>query len=582
MKLLLTFVWLLAFQASFSQQHSWFHNFDASTFFPIRLHQSCITTNNKGELYTILSFYQDSAVVKVGGRDSILLRYNGNSLLAQVDSLNGEIIWLKQFGGTGTITATGININTSNNIYIVGNYRDTADFNPGIKKYILTAKSHQYKAFILKLNPNGDFKWVKDFGNNSSCTINSIEFGANSNILLSGSFSNTQDFDPDTSKITRSSFNIAAAFVALYDSTAKFKFVRTYGGAGYDRGITAKYDNNGFIYFLSNFEGDLSKFRGIRVIQRRSNGESDILLSKLDTLGNEIWVKQIGGRFQDLGKGIEIDRYNNIYLCGEYSGTVHFDTNNLKYQLKASQGSQVRYHSQKGDDVFVLKLDNLGKVKWLKDFGGMGLDRVASFDLTQNDMLLIGGDFSDTIDFQTDSSKSLKIVPKKEDMFLTILDSKGDYIRHYQFMVDKVGQLLNTTTSGDNIYMSGYYFDTLSYRYGNNQDTSFHSTRSRNFSYFLHHIEGNQYTVGLENNLNQSRSVLAYPNPTNGSFHIRTEKTFNMASIRIRDVQGRHVADKTYTSSNQIDLLIDGMNGIYFVEVTIDNQPPTFIKVIKQ
>src|SRR6185295_15766788 len=81
-------------------------------------------------------------------------------------------------------------------------------------------------------------------------------------------------------------------------------------------------------------------------------GTNDVFISKLDSSGNFIWAKAIGGITDDYGSSIAIDDSGNIYVTGYFSSVVDFDPGAAVFNL-ASVGGPT-------GDIFILKLDSSG------------------------------------------------------------------------------------------------------------------------------------------------------------------------------------------------------------------------------
>ncbi|MBK9317796.1 MAG: hypothetical protein IPM91_02425 [Bacteroidetes bacterium] len=88
--------------------------------------------------------------------------------IAKLD-LNGNLIWAKGIGGIGNDHCSDLEIDPSGFLYYVGNYIDTVDFNPGIGIYNLNSSFNT--AFILKTDLNGNFIWVKDISGGQSWSM---------------------------------------------------------------------------------------------------------------------------------------------------------------------------------------------------------------------------------------------------------------------------------------------------------------------------------------------------------------------------------------------------------------------------
>ena len=91
------------------------------------------------------------------------------------------------------------------------------------------------------------------------------------------------------------------------------------------------------------------------------NGLQDIFICKLDTIGNFIWAKSMGGVNNDAGNSITTDAFGNVYTVGmfEYSD-VDFDPGSGVYNLSADPLGT----------TFISKLGPAGDFIWAKSIGG--------------------------------------------------------------------------------------------------------------------------------------------------------------------------------------------------------------------
>jgi len=87
--------------------------------------------------------------------------------------------------------------------------------------------------------------------------------------------------------------------------------------------------------------------------------------------------------------------------------------------------------------------------------------------------------------------------------------------------------------------------------------------------------------VGIEESGFANELVL-YPNPTNGIFSITSEIALSNASIRIFDLNGKLMSEKTNLNGNNFDFnLQEVSNGIYFAEI-ITGEKSRRIKLLKE
>jgi hypothetical protein len=202
------------------------------------------------------------------------------SLFTVNHSFAQELSFAKGFGGASAETVTDIDIDPNGNIYLMGTFRGTVDFDPG-EGITELSTSDRRAIYVAKFNPSGELIWAKqigagkaDFGVSSTILNGKLEVDNSGNVYLCGQFAYRADFDPGPGTTTLTPVGT-------------------------------------------------------------SQGPSDIFFSKWDTDGNLVWVKQIGGTSatDDLANDIALAPNGNIFITGAYRGTVDFDpgagTNNL-------------------------------------------------------------------------------------------------------------------------------------------------------------------------------------------------------------------------------------------------------------
>src|SRR5262249_28262631 len=86
--------------------------------------------------------------------------------------------------------------------------------------------------------------------------------------------------------------------------------------------------------------------------------------SKLDTDGNLVWARAMGGAGEDSGGAIAIDGSGNVFTTGGFEQTVDFDPGPGSFNLTSVNFS----------DIFVSKLDNAGNFVWARSMGGFTSD----------------------------------------------------------------------------------------------------------------------------------------------------------------------------------------------------------------
>lgn len=139
----------------------------------------------------------------------------------------------------------------------------------------------------------------------------------------------------------------------VFANDGYFARAKSIGGGGDDSSKGISVDDSGNIYTIGNFYGTVDFDPGSGSFYLTSHGGSDIFISKLDSNGNFVWAKSMGGVSNDSGLGISIDNSGNIYTIGSFTGTVDFDPDLGGFNLT-------------GGGVFFGKLDSYGNFLWAK------------------------------------------------------------------------------------------------------------------------------------------------------------------------------------------------------------------------
>lgn len=185
------------------------------------------------------------------------------------------------------------------------------------------------------------------------------------------------------------------------------EWAKTIGGAQPDYAYDIDIDNNGDIVIV----GYQASY---------SHGSYDIIVMKLNTWGEIIWQKVIGGADDDRVEALAIDSTNNIYLTG--------------YQKTEGQGNF---------DYFIVKLNNDGDLQWQKAIGGTSVDAAHDITIDNNDIIYVVGQQASS----THGSFDISVVK---------LDTTGviDWQRTIGDSLENDGYGITNDTDG-NIYITG-------------------------------------------------------------------------------------------------------------------------------
>ena len=113
------------------------------------------------------------------------------------------------------------------NIFVVGDFLNSVDFDPGVDEHILHPASNS-DAYILKINSEGEFIWAKNIS--GSYGIESIDTDNEGNLYLFGDFAANLIYDPYGSSNQLFGADTKNGYIIKVDSLGNFVYGRTISG----------------------------------------------------------------------------------------------------------------------------------------------------------------------------------------------------------------------------------------------------------------------------------------------------------------------------------------------------------------
>ena len=239
---------------------------------------------------------------------------------------NGSYEWTKRIGGSRSIDPRSIVIDDNDNIYTTGYFEGTIDFDPniGIQNLIATVGTD---VFVSKFDAMGNYIWAKQLGGTSHEDGFSIAIDNAGNVLLTGTYRETMDFDPNIGVYNMSGTGILATPYCLkLDPNGDFLWAVQFKGSNHSLATGLATDNVGNVYLAGKFQYTTDFNPGAPVSNLSSSGNYDGYLCKLNSNGQFDWVFKIGDFKEDYISSVFVDDSNYIYIIGDqYSPNVDYD-----------------------------------------------------------------------------------------------------------------------------------------------------------------------------------------------------------------------------------------------------------------
>ncbi|MCY7421432.1 MAG: SBBP repeat-containing protein [Chitinophagaceae bacterium] len=384
----------------------------------------------------------------------------GNDIFVSKLDASGNFVWAKQFGGSNNDQGYALAVDASGNVYTTGSFLGTADFNPDPNvSYNLISAGGSNDIFISKLDASGNFVWAKQIGATANDQGSSITIDVLGNVLTTGYFAGTADFNPDplvTNNLV-SAAGTADIFISKLDASGNFVWAKQLGTAtAGDNGNAITTDALGNVYTTGYFSGT-ADFNPdpLAISNLVTAGSVDIFVSKLDASGNFVWAKQLGGNSGDIGYAIAVDAAGNVFTTGSFQGTADFNPD----PVATTNFTAVNF------DVFISKLDASGNFVWAKQLGGTSSEVGFSMALDASGNVYTGGYFQGTTDFNPDPVITNNFISAgQSDIFINKLDAAGNFLLTKQFGGIAIDQGLGVALDASgNMYATGFFSGTADF-----------------------------------------------------------------------------------------------------------------------
>ena len=220
---------------------------------------------------------------------------------------NSTLEWAHSFGTSGWEHGNSITTTTFGNVYVTGTFYDTLDFDPGPGISNLISNGLR-DIFIQKLDAAGNLIWAKSLGANYADNGYSVTSDSHENVYITGDFHFTVDFDPGIGVCNLTSIGQTPSaprpnvFVLKLDSSGNFIWAKCMQGLGGSTGNCITTDINDNVYLTGNFYDTADFNPNSGVTNLISNGSTDIFVQKLNSSGNLLWAKSMGGLWYDKGE----------------------------------------------------------------------------------------------------------------------------------------------------------------------------------------------------------------------------------------------------------------------------------------
>ena len=382
--------------------------------------------------------------------DLIGATYNApKNMYVAMFTTDGAYEWSKAFGDAATVIPSGIGVDTSDNVYVTGQFTGTANFGGSD---LVSAGGNDI--FLVKFNSAGTHQWSKRFGDGATGDGGfSLVIDNANNVIIGGYFSGTTNFGGS---------NLVAvggpdAFLAKFNSAGTHQWSARYGDSQ-NQSIEGLASSSGDIYATGFFYGSVN-FGGSNLT---SAGLSDFFLVKFNSAGAHQWSQRFGGTNYDFGRDVDSDGARVVLGAIVSSATVNFGGGNLD-----GAGS---------NDVTIANFTPAGVHSWSKRYGDQDTQSISALDLSA--AVYMAGNFEGTLDL---GGQAPLVSAGGQDFYLAKLSiTNGDPIWLQRYGSTGSDYAYDVSTSGFRTYLAGQFFQDIEFPVG-----GVHTSPDRNSDGFL-------------------------------------------------------------------------------------------------
>ena len=256
------------------------------------------------------------------------------------------IDWKKCYGGKFDEVARSVK-QTKDGGFIVAGYAKSSDGDITNK----LGDNNNFDAWLLKTNKTGQIEWQKTFGDINDDFAMCVEQTFDSGYIFGG-------------------YTTEQCWVTRLNKSGQVVWEKTFGDNTYNRIYSVKELNDRtFVVagITTSIQGDITGY----------NGGGDCFIAKLDSSGEFIWKRCLGGSYEESAYDIQATNdggfifIGNTYSNDKYVTGKHGDINN--------------------NDIWVVKLNNNGFISWQRCLGGSNFEEGSALVQSSDGGYLVGG-----------------------------------------------------------------------------------------------------------------------------------------------------------------------------------------------
>ena len=294
---------------------------------------------------------------------------------------SGNGVWGFALGGSGYSYPKDIATTKDDGIVAVGYLSAGASIIVNNTTY----SSEGQDGYVLKLDSEGNFEWLRIVGGGLSDDLSGVDVAPDGTIYTIGS-TNTDAFKVDNVSLETKGYS--DGYVLRFDENGNCIWGKIIGGTDADYFYDVAIDNSGNVYVSGRYRSGVIIVDGARTPSAGVGNQQGVLI-KLNDKGKGVWAKRFGNEagVTSCYQTINTTKDNGVIVGGIYSYSKQVDVGNYSIVTRGS------------DDAVIIKYNGKGEIQYLQDFGGTSADVINDIDELKNGCIVFAGSLQNTWSF---------------------------------------------------------------------------------------------------------------------------------------------------------------------------------------
>ncbi len=525
-------------------------------------------TDATGNLY-VSGRFQNTVDFDLSGAGTTSLTSAGNSdIFIAKYSPAGALLWVKQIGSTLGDDAYKLVVDGSGNAYIAGAFEGTVDFDPNAGTQNLTAAPADNSGFLLKLNSDGDFAWVKGFIGDDYSYVEQVSLDNSGNILLLGYFGGTLDSDPNAATVNLTG---PGPFAVKLDASGNFVYSHNFTGVEVAMYSTLDGDGNAYFTGGAYAQHDIDRAVGIQNEPAHTAFNEGFFIVKWNASGSFQWAKTVSGK-NAFAESLLATSDGKIVAAGSFMDSIDIDP---------SATNNILVGNSSDNNALVLQLDATnGNLSWGQALVGSGNSYATTVARDYDNNLYIGGSYTGAIDFNGGAPSAVDSTAGvgSSAPFLLKVSASGGYLWHYA--VTSTGAVSTTSPQAAVSVNAEHLYLVFSL----SNDVPFPGTTLSTAGGFDFGIaKWSQTPINISVERTAFAAMQLFPNPSfDGRVNIQLGETSENLQATVFNALGQTISTQSLQNVEQLQVELPAAAGMYFIELRSQDGKSATLKAQRQ